>query len=289
MSFAAMLSHNVSHCHLPNRSQSVSSFLPSEAETLSAGTRYLLYPLAAGQISAPAQTQITFDGLPAYCLIYTLSGTGTIQCFCGSYSPAAGQPFFFDCSTPYTLSADSAWKYCIIYFNGISADCFREALCSDGPFLPKPAEYMKKDFLALLQACEKKDAFGAHGFLTSILCECISWKNFCENTAKIPPRLGEMRSFIEKSYTERITLTQLESEFSLNKYSLCREFQSCFHVSPIQYLHQVRISHARRLLSTSNLRIQEISDRVGYDNVNLFIRHFQSQTGCTPGTYRKNG
>lgn len=107
------------------------------------------------------------------------------------------------------------------------------------------------------------------------------------STPSVPPRLNRVKHFIEESYNQDISLSSLEYQFCTNKYRLCREFQTFFGFSPIQYLHLTRIRQAKKLLSATSAKIHEISEQVGYENTNLFIRHFKDIVGLTPGSYRQ--
>lgn len=53
------------------------------------------------------------------------------------------------------------------------------------------------------------------------------------------------------------------------------------------FLTRLKTDHARELLRTSNLTINEISDRLGYEDTGYFIKVFKKQTGVTPSNYRK--
>lgn len=55
-----------------------------------------------------------------------------------------------------------------------------------------------------------------------------------------------------------------------------------------QFINQLRIEEAKRLLKNSDLRINEIAYKVGYDNVTHFNRTFKSMTDLSPSNYRKN-
>ena len=54
-----------------------------------------------------------------------------------------------------------------------------------------------------------------------------------------------------------------------------------------QFINQLRIEEAKRLLKNSDLRINEIAYEVGYDNVTHFNRTFKSMTDLSPSNYRK--
>jgi AraC-like DNA-binding protein len=54
----------------------------------------------------------------------------------------------------------------------------------------------------------------------------------------------------------------------------------------MEYLHRLRIEAAKRLLETSDLNVQEITSRVGYQDARSFSRLFRAGTGQSPGEYR---
>ena len=56
-----------------------------------------------------------------------------------------------------------------------------------------------------------------------------------------------------------------------------------------EYLTELRLEKARRLLEESDLAVNEISLRVGYRKASNFIRKFKETYGYTPAQYRKGG
>ena len=52
------------------------------------------------------------------------------------------------------------------------------------------------------------------------------------------------------------------------------------------YLLRQRIDKAKRLLLTTQMSIQDISEQVGFSNVNIFIRSFKNAMGMTPTAFR---
>ena len=55
----------------------------------------------------------------------------------------------------------------------------------------------------------------------------------------------------------------------------------------IKYLNRIRIEKAKELLISTDEKIVEISQMVGIENTNHFIRLFKEKTGVTPLTYRR--
>lgn len=55
------------------------------------------------------------------------------------------------------------------------------------------------------------------------------------------------------------------------------------------YLVQERLKKAKLLLLTSNLKIYEIAEQVGFEDMNYFSQRFKQLVGVTPSQYKKGG
>mgnify|MGYP001818997912 FL=1 len=69
--------------------------------------------------------------------------------------------------------------------------------------------------------------------------------------------------------------------------TLKRRFKAATGVTLIDYLQNVRIEEAKRLLETGNRPVDEISVAVSYEDASFFRRLFKRRTGMTPGQYRR--
>lgn len=101
-----------------------------------------------------------------------------------------------------------------------------------------------------------------------------------------PNHVADLKNWCDTHYAEKFSLDELADSFRVSKYKLCRDFSSYFAISPLQYLNQQRISHAKNLLLTTNDRIYEIGNAVGIENTNHFINLFKKYTGTTPNEFR---
>jgi AraC-like DNA-binding protein/mannose-6-phosphate isomerase-like protein (cupin superfamily) len=96
----------------------------------------------------------------------------------------------------------------------------------------------------------------------------------------------KIKQFIEINYTKDIPLNEIANRLYISPYYLAHIFKEETGYSPINYLIQRRIGEAKTLLLTTKLTIQEISERVGYDNGNYFSTIFKKFTGDTPSIFR---
>ena len=86
---------------------------------------------------------------------------------------------------------------------------------------------------------------------------------------------------------QAITLDQAAAKANLSKEAFCRFFKLRTRKTFTQYLQQLRISEAQKLLSETELGISEIAYRVGYVNLSYFNRSFKKLTESSPRDWRK--
>jgi len=64
-------------------------------------------------------------------------------------------------------------------------------------------------------------------------------------------------------------------------------FRAVVRMSPMRYVRQLRLQHARRWLVADGLRVNEAATRAGYESTSHFTRDFKSEYGAAPGEYTK--
>ena len=97
----------------------------------------------------------------------------------------------------------------------------------------------------------------------------------------------EAASYFHEHYRETINVeAYIESKyFSIS--SFYRKFKLYTGMTPLQYLLDIRLTNAKKLLKTTNYSIGEIAALVGYDNALYFSRLFHKHIGISPREYRK--
>lgn len=102
------------------------------------------------------------------------------------------------------------------------------------------------------------------------------------------PIASRLASYIEHYYDKPMTLYSIARDFGCTAGHLSRVFKQHTGLSPKQYIIQRRIAEAKRLLrEDSNLIVDSISQRIGFEDFTVFNRNFKLVTGMTPSQYRK--
>ncbi len=92
---------------------------------------------------------------------------------------------------------------------------------------------------------------------------------------------------IRENYATNITLRDLGKKFFVNSAYLGQLFQKKYGQSFKDYLTEYRIERAQELLTTTDMRIAEISEKIGYKDSDYFLKKFIEANGVTPSKYRK--
>lgn len=82
------------------------------------------------------------------------------------------------------------------------------------------------------------------------------------------------------------SLADVARKAGLGTRSFTRRFRRATGMSPLQYLMQLRIGEARSLLLHSNIDINEVAWRCGWQSASLFSRQFRLRVGMPPRDYR---
>lgn len=95
-----------------------------------------------------------------------------------------------------------------------------------------------------------------------------------------------IENYINEHFKENITLDLLSELTYINKYYLVHAFKKHKGISPINYLLQKRIEEAKVLLETTNLRINDIANIIGFSSQSYFTQAFKRYEQLSPQQYR---
>lgn len=92
--------------------------------------------------------------------------------------------------------------------------------------------------------------------------------------------------FLDDHYMEDVSLQKLAERFYVNASYLSRLFKEEAGEIFTKYLMKLRIERARHLLQSTHLKVYEVSEAVGYNDVKYFNKIFKDLTGLTPADHR---
>lgn len=98
---------------------------------------------------------------------------------------------------------------------------------------------------------------------------------------------NQMMLYIHQNYRDQISLDTLAEFSHLHRSYVSRLFKEATRMTVTEYLTLYRIEQAKKLLSTTDTPIANVSEEVGYIDPAYFSRIFKKETGLTPKLYRK--
>lgn len=94
--------------------------------------------------------------------------------------------------------------------------------------------------------------------------------------------------YIEAHYTEHLTLTELADKIYVSQWYLSKLLNKYTGKSFSDLLNQTRVGKAEKLLQDPSLKIHEISDMLGFNDVTHFSRVFKKIKQVSPNEYRND-
>ncbi|KAF1299495.1 hypothetical protein BAU15_02305 [Enterococcus sp. JM4C] len=98
--------------------------------------------------------------------------------------------------------------------------------------------------------------------------------------------ISEILHYVNGNYIENLSLKTIAEKFNYNSAYLGKKFRRETGKSFVNYLEGIRMEKAASLLTTSNLMVYEISEQVGYKNVDYFYKKFRQYYKISPNEYR---
>lgn len=94
------------------------------------------------------------------------------------------------------------------------------------------------------------------------------------------------RAYIQQYYMLELDLEQVASICGYSASYFSRSFRKCFGINFVQYLLQVRLENAKKLLKSSRLTVADISEKTGFQSLSYFSTIFKRETGASPNQFR---
>lgn len=218
---------------------------------------------------------------PFSALAFRISGTGVITMGETDYFVHSNDILYLPQNVPYTARY-SETELIVIHFVTAQDDTAPELYAFEN------GEKLYKAFLSAHELWTKKKA-GANLYILSVLYEVLGTICEQETRAQLPPRFLKAVSLLNARYADS----------HLNVAAVCREagiaattfrqlFRQHYHKTPVEYLLDLRIEHARSLIS-GGMSVEAAAFESGFNDPKYFARAVKKRFGCTPRTFKNYG
>ena len=110
-----------------------------------------------------------------------------------------------------------------------------------------------------------------------------------EGSVDVQPKVAEAVRYLQEHYTENISLQSVTDRLNVTPNYLGHLFVRFLERPFTDFLGEIRVEAAKRLLADPARKIYEVAEAVGIFNPSYFIRVFKKHTGMTPNEYRSGG
>ncbi|GAA5222474.1 AraC family transcriptional regulator [Membranihabitans marinus] len=118
--------------------------------------------------------------------------------------------------------------------------------------------------------------------------ELMSSSSFTQSTESIQDfKVNKIYEFVLKNFMHSISVTEAANIVNMTKTSFCRFFKERTNKSFIQYVNEIRIGYACKLLLEGELSISQVAFDSGFENISYFNRQFKQLKDYTPTEYRE--
>ncbi len=258
----------------------------------------LMYLQEVGTLKALRIHESKRSNLSSYLVFIVLHGSGCLTVDGVVYDIKTGDCAFVDCMQNYKHnSSEDSWILQWVHFNGFNMAGIYEKYRNRGGkyvFTPSPEDFQKistlltdihriADSTSYIRDMEINEKL--NGLLTELMRN--SWD--IEQSGAVSQKrkdLRNVREYIDTHYSEDIKLDNLADMFFVNKFYLTRIFKKQYGITINNHLTQVRITNAKKHLRFTDMTVEQIGAKCGYNDSNFFIRTFKRCEGMTPGEFR---
>ncbi len=107
------------------------------------------------------------------------------------------------------------------------------------------------------------------------------------NCSEMENIIREIASYFQLKFRNSVDIDELCRKNGISRRSFFRAWSAQYEQSPHQYILELKIKEAERLLLNRHMQIKEIASELGFDNHSYFIQAFKrSHDGIPPGEYR---
>ena len=99
--------------------------------------------------------------------------------------------------------------------------------------------------------------------------------------------IARCQGWIAEHYAGPSPVAAMVHLSGLAERSFKRRFQQATGMSPLEYVHTLRLEEAKQMLESGMQPVEAIANEVGYEDAGFFSRLFRRQVGITPAQYRK--
>jgi AraC-like DNA-binding protein len=129
---------------------------------------------------------------------------------------------------------------------------------------------------------KKEEKGNLRAYFAMLICLLAQSYSLHHNSDIASGRLDKVLNYVNEHFREKISLPEIANIANLSVSQLVRIFKKNYGMTPVDYIIELRLNEARRLLGNTTLAVSEIADITGFNDSNYFSRAFRKRFGITP-------
>lgn len=219
---------------------------------------------------------------PATEIIYLRSGKMDVNINGKIFSPAAGDLLIIPPETVHDQECcGKVWNYFVVFV------CEPELFNTASRIIQVKNERWPGQIMELLyRVCLRRRYELCNGILFTLLTNINSFENMADEFRNFHPATRKALHYLQENFGEELNIADIAKFCGITPGYLRAVFDMDLHLSPMEYLQDLRMSQARQLLLIPYYSIAEVANRCGYSNANYFSRLFRKIHHCSPSGYK---
>ncbi|WP_400245375.1 response regulator [Niallia sp. JL1B1071] len=108
-----------------------------------------------------------------------------------------------------------------------------------------------------------------------------------QNTRTSKNVIHEIEKYVKANFHREIKLQEISEHFYISREYISRKFKQEYQINISEYLVSIRIKKAQELLKSSNLKVYDIANMIGYQDDKYFRKVFKKIVGVSPNEFRE--
>ena len=230
--------------------------------------------------------EVRRKGLASYLLFYIKEGEMLFEYEGRAFVGRAGDVVMLDCRRPHHYKALVRTRFYWFHYDGNASEAyFAHFLDSCGIFFQEFRK-MEEHFVLIhdMMRSESPDegmmSVQVHRILSLLYSSIGRYGSLSDSVARA-------KLYMDEYYMDKISMEQIAEESHMSQSHFFRLFRLETGMTPYNYLMNVRINHAMKMLLETPYSMEEIADQCAFCSSANFIRAFRQNTGITPSKFRR--
>ncbi len=246
--------------------------------------QHLFYPIWGNEYTCRAPYKVERKGVEFYFLFRISTGYLYFKYEGEEFTAKPGDVVLLDGRKEHTYYAENPVTFMQICYRGNESEAYYQLLKQHYGVIFHKKPVLQVMFSRIISELGKPLpddhllSANIHSILSSLAVPAQS---------ELSPSIAQAQQYILNNFSKNITVEDIAEDVSLSKYHFSRQFKAETGYTPHEYLFDVRIRYARKLLAETNQSIESVSINSGFANTSSFIRAFKKETMVTPAMFRK--